>query len=119
MIEVSLIISLIAAACSVIGLIRFYRRDARQDATSEVQSAVETAVEFTRVNVKLDNLSQQFTDIIRSNEKLLEKITMLNTDLASVKSRISLLFEYKDSLEKRIEKLEGKENKNDSKSKHN
>ncbi len=105
--DTTLNIGIILALIGAISTIYNMTRSSKQDKAVDVSKAVENATEFTRLNVKLDVLSQQFAELIRSNEKTLEKISQLNSELAEAFSRIKLLFEYKDQLERRIERLEG------------
>lgn len=105
--NIGIILALIGAISTIYNMTRSSKQDKAVDVSKAVENAKENATEFTRLNVKLDVLSQQFAELIRSNEKTLEKISQLNSELAEAFSRIKLLFEYKDQLERRIERLEG------------
>lgn len=102
--SLELLFALIGAAGVIYGIVKSRKNDQAID----IGKAVETATEFTRLNVKLDVMSQQFTELIRNNEKQIERISQINTEIAEIHSRLSLLFEYKDALEKRIDKIEKK-----------
>lgn len=108
--SLELLFALIGAAGVIYGIVKSKKSDQAVD----IGKAVETATEFTRLNVKLDVMSQQFTEMIRSNEKQIERISQINTEISEIRSRISLLFEYKDALERRIEKIEGKGSDSDA-----
>ena len=121
--DTTLTIGFILALIGTISIIYNMTRSSKQDKAVDVSKAVENATEFTRLNVKLDVLSQQFAEIIRSNEKTIEKISQLNSEQSEAFSRIKLLFEYKDQLERRIERLEGGKydnpGRNDKSAEHN
>lgn len=102
-ISLSLIFSLIAA----IGVIYKIIRDKKSDNASDVVNAVQSATQFTQLSVKLDGLIQQFSDFVKANEKTIDKISILASELADSKNKIQRLMDAKKELEKRIEKLEG------------
>lgn len=99
-------VSLIFSGLTAIGVIYSIVSSRKSDVEGSTKKAVETATRFTELNVKLDMITQQFSEVIRSNEKRADEIATLNHNLSSVSAKIERLFEYKDALEKRIEKLE-------------
>lgn len=102
-ISLSLLFSVIAA----IGVLYKISRDKKSDKTSDIAKAVQSATQFTQLNVKLDGLIQQFSDFVKANEKTIDKISILASELADAKNKIQRLMDAKKELEKRIEKLEG------------
>lgn len=102
-IDLSLVVSIISA----IGVIYAIKNSKNNSVEGNTKKAVETATRFTELNVKLDMITQQFNELIRSNEKRSDEIAQINHNIASLNSKIERLFEYKDELQKRIEKLEG------------
>lgn len=111
-------VSVIFSAIAAIGVIYSILRGRKSDNHEDVADAVERATEFTKLNVKLDVLSQQFSDLIRSNEKTSEKLSLNQKELQDANSRINLLFEYKDNHEARLQRLEGGERVAYSERKH-
>ena len=105
--ETTITIGFILACIAAVGTLFNINHGQKSEKNDDISKAIENASEFTRLNVKLDVMSQQFTELIRTNEKTIEKISQLNNELTEVYSRIKLLFDYKDQLEKRIERLEG------------
>ena len=105
--ETTITIGFILACIAAVGTLFNINHGQKSEKNDDISKAIENASEFTRLNVKLDVMSQQFTELIRTNEKTIEKISQLNNELTEVYSRIKLLFDYKDALEKRIERLEG------------
>lgn len=101
------ILAAFAAAGTLYNIFRGQKNDKNVDVHNAVENAVENATEFTKLNVKLDVVTQHFNELIRSNEKTLEKLMQLGNEQTEIYSRIKLLFEYKDQLERRIERLEG------------
>ena len=104
-IDFSLIISIISA----IGVVYAIISSKRSDVEGDTKKAVDTATRFTELNVKLDMITQQFAEVIRTNEKRADEIVKLNRNISELSAKIERLFEYKDNHEKRIEKLEGGE----------
>lgn len=112
--ETSVNLSLILSTISAIGVIYAIASGRKNNVEGDTKKAVETATRFTELNVKLDMITQQFSELIRSNEKKNDEIAQLTHKIASLSSKIERLFEYKDELQKRIEKLEGGKNYEDS-----
>lgn len=112
-ITASLLLSLIAA----VGVIVSILSSRKNDVEGLTKKAVDTATRFTELNVKLDMIMQQFTELARTNEKRGDEIISINHNIAQLSSKIERLFEYKDYLEERIARLEG-DNHDNSKGMH-
>ena len=105
--DTTVTVSLIFSGLTAIGVIYSIVSSRKSDVEGSTKKAVETATRFTELNVKLDMITQQFAEVIRSNEKRADEIATLNHNISSISSKIERLFEYKDALEKRIARLEG------------
>lgn len=105
--DTTVTVSLIFSGLTAIGVIYSIASSRKSDVEGSTKKAVETATRFTELNVKLDMITQQFAEVIRSNEKRADEIATLNHNISSISSKIERLFEYKDALEKRIARLEG------------
>lgn len=101
-------LSLIIACISAIGVIYSIYSTRKKDNQTDTAQAVDIATKFTELNVKLDLITKQFNDLIRSNEKEADKISAINHSLLELDSKIERLFEYKDNHEERIKALEEK-----------
>lgn len=105
--DTTITLSFVFNGLTALGVIYSIVSSKKNDVEGSTKKAVETATRFTELNVKLDMITQQFTEVIRSSEKKADEIATLNHNISQMNSKIERLFEYKDSLEKRINKLEG------------
>ena len=103
MIPVSLIFSFIAA----VGVFYNIKNSKNNEQSGATKKEVEIAKMFTELNVKIDILQKQISEFARINEKKSDEIVTINHEIMTINGKLLRLFEYKDEMEKKIEKMEG------------
>lgn len=103
MIPVSLLFSGIAA----VGVFYSIKNSKNNEQSGNTKKEVEIAKMFTELTVKLDMLQTQVSEFARINERKNDEISSINHEISIINGKLLRLFEYKDEMEKKLEKMEG------------
>lgn len=108
--ETSISIGLLFGALGALGVIySIYssrQRDNHETASEDTEEKIKNAVEFTRLKTLMECASKQIDDLFKRDEQRNKKINSIENQNNELRSKVDLLFDYKDRHDFKLEQLE-------------
>lgn len=105
-ISIGLLFAALGAAGVIYTIYSSRKRDDHATASEDTEEKIKNAVEFTRINTLLDCLAKQITDLFKRDERRNEKINSIENQYNDLRSKVDLLFDYKDRHDLKLDQLE-------------
>jgi len=102
-VSISFVFAVLGTIATIMGIVGKYKNNKEKE-TSE---KLDTTTQFTRINVKIDTMSDIIMELIHKNEKCIEDIEQIKKNLVLANERIENLLKENGEHSKRIKEIEG------------
>ena len=100
--SISLVFAFIAMIGTVLNIVSTIKSNNKEDQSQKI----EFEKQFVRLNMKLDGMNINMTDLINRNDKNNLEIQEINKKLIIQNERIEYLFKDKENIESRLQDIE-------------
>ena len=107
-VSIALIVSVVSIISMLAGMLNSGRKRQEEHQEAEKNRQLDIEKNFVKINVKLDEFSNDTKKMIIENTKKTEELKNVSEKLVVISEKVNTLFKYKDDHEERIKGLENK-----------
>lgn len=107
-VSIALIVSVVSIISMLAGMLNSSRKRQEEHQEAEKNRQLDIEKNFVKINVKLDEFSNDTKKMINENTRKTEELKNVSEKLVAISERVNTLFKYNDDHEERIKGLEDK-----------
>lgn len=108
-VSIALLVSITSLACTLINTFAGSRKRQQEQAEADKNRQLDIEKNFVKINIKLDDFVETSKQLMADNAEKTNQLKQVSEQLVLVIERVNTLFKYKDDHEKRILRLENKD----------